>query len=431
MDSQSKFRPLAAALEASESWERETIKVHYMLKYIADKIQTQDDEACHCYQFRLTDHGRTRYGIPNKDGLCSTPRYKYQGEEVEAMFRIVDVKLFTFRTSVGILAYRVSFENDDPFWISNALFRMKKVSRKQLTLGSQDRKITLLDLSSELMGEFADITDCDFFFYAYEETERANVLTFLMSDSKDDFSKELFYLKRCYSEGYQYYKDEKRDNEENHVLSKGINWGVSPEAAVCIACPDAGIDGFINNTFFSNFNSQYLLMYVLLLHQKYVLYMYLTIIGNSDLSDLETLENYKNRLYEFETDFVFSCITEVPQYQVLYDKIARAFALRRMYEDVHEPITSLAEVRHEAAEKEQLERDESINSALILLSGLTIFSALIDSFDFFESALAKFFGASSSAVATVQAIVVILIIGIAMYVLGKLISARSKLKKKK
>lgn len=108
-------------------------------------------------------------------------------------------------------------------------------------------------------------------------------------------------------------------------------------------------------------NAQYLFMYVLLLHQKYVLYQFLTEIGVSRYNDLEMLEEYRRRLYDFDVDFVFSYVTEVPQYQELYDRVAQFFALRRLFEDVHEPLNSLADVRREAAEEEQEKRELGVN----------------------------------------------------------------------
>ncbi len=42
-------------------------------------------------------------------------------------------------------------------------------------------------------------------------------------------------------------------------------------------------------------------------------------------------------------DFVFSCVTEVAQYQRLYDRMTDVFALKDMYEDVNEPIRALTE----------------------------------------------------------------------------------------
>lgn len=415
------FRELVGSLGNSGSWNREKINVKYMLRYVADKISSGDEETCQCFLFSLNDTAREAFGIPERDEWCKIPAYNYRGEKVQPLFRIVDIKLFCFRTGVGIFAIRINLEKDDPFWVSNALFHLKKVSKTRIITGKG--KSTFLGMAKDLARAFSYIEgfDPDFFFYIYEGKERANVLTFLTADSKDDFSKEMFYLRRCYSEGYKYLKNAKQEEEELHTPSAGMNWGVSPEAAVCIACPDAGIGNFLESQFFGNFNSQYLLMYVLLLHQKYVLYMYLTIIGNSDRNDLETLEDYKNQLYAFETDFVFSCITEVPQYQVLYDKIAKAFALRDMYQDVHEPILSLGEVRRAATEKEQAQRDKSLNSAILMLSLLSVFSALVDSFDFWNELFGEIFGGVPQVgfwitkVFQVVCIIAIIYIGIKVY----------------
>lgn len=86
-------------------------------------------------------------------------------------------------------------------------------------------------------------------------------------------------------------------------------------------------------------------MYVLLLHQKYVLYMFLTRIGIGMYNNLATLEEYRQDLYEFETDFVFTCVTEVLQYQNLYYRMTEVFSLKNVYEDIHEPLISLGEIR--------------------------------------------------------------------------------------
>ena len=64
--------------------------------------------------------------------------------------------------------------------------------------------------------------------------------------------------------------------------------------------------------------------------------MLLTWIGIGANNDLSRLEKYRDQLCEFEMNFVFSCVTEVPQYQLLYDKMVEAFALKKMYEDVHD-----------------------------------------------------------------------------------------------
>ena len=298
------------------------------------------------------------------------------------------MQLYLFRTTVGIVAFQINLENDDPFWVSNAQYHLKKVSREKISCKNVTTTKTLLDISKDLVSEFLAISKFSFFYYANPSTERANVLTYLVVEPQDDYKKELFYLRRCYSDGFIYTEDDKLDEKEIFIPSKDTTWGISPEAAVCLVCPKHGSEKFLRETFYKNFNAQYLFMYIFLLHQKYVLYMFLTKIGIGIYNDLGTLEEYRQELYEFETDFVFSCVTEVPQYQKLYDRMTEAFSLKKMYEDVHEPLISLGEIRREAAENAQKKRDGNLNKALLMLSVLSFFSALVDSFDFVES----FFG---------------------------------------
>lgn len=156
-------------------------------------------------------------------------------------------------------------------------------------------------------------------------------------------------------------------------------------------------------------------MYVLLLHQKYVLYMLLTKIGIGVYNSLETLEEYRRQLYEFETDFVFSCVSEVPQYQELYDRIVQAFSLKKMYGDVREPLISLREVRQEAAKNEQKKRDGNVNRALLMLSVLSFFSALVDSYDFVDSFFGLFMGEIGVRIVQCCCILAIFAVGILVF----------------
>ncbi len=124
-------------------------------------------------------------------------------------------------------------------------------------------------------------------------------------------------------------------------------------------------------------------MHLLLLHQKFMLYQLMNCIGTT--SEENKLKTYRKQLYEFEMNFSFSRITEVVQYQELYDKMSQVFALQMMYNDIREPMDALAEMEKTQREEQQKEADEKTNQGLILLSLLAVFSALVDSFDFTES----------------------------------------------
>jgi len=452
------FRNLVNAVKKEDSsWTMVNDKVRYMLKFVADKIDSTNEETCQCFHFRLKKEDRPKYELPDENTWCTAYTDPHDEIKDEYKFKIRDIDTYFFRTSVGIMSFRLSFDESEPGYgpkrIAAAQYYLKKSGRKDIHYpfgsacesgpaastsdGSPDEagqnimSRNMLDMAKDLVRDYSNDFGFNFFYYANKATERANVLTFIpVSDEQaDNYLEDLFYLRRCYNGGYQFIRDEAQEAEEIYSASADMKWGISPEAAACLVCPERGRKRFIEETFFRNFNTQYVFMYVLLLHQKYVLYKFLTIIGNSDRNDLATLENYRNQLYAFETDFVFSLVTEVPQYQNLYDRMVQAFALRKMYEDVHEPITSLAEVRREATEKAQQARDKSLNTALVMLSLLSVFSALVDSFDFSREFLYDIFGVGAGGIRIMQWICIGLIFAIAIYVIRNFIKTRIEEKK--
>lgn len=416
------FNSLIKALDESELWEPIHDEIVYMLKYVADKIDSYNKKTCQCFHYALKEAGRAQFGLASENEWFSTVPHSFRDDEAPIRFQLLNIQLYCFSTTVGIIAFKVHLEQNDPFWVSNAQYHLKKVSREKIFTDANVTGTTMLELAQKLVSELSQISEIKLFYYANPSTERANVLTYLEVDPKDDYKRELFYLRRCYSEGFIFAENEKLDADEIYIPSKDTVWGISPEAAVCLACPGFGRQKFIQGTFYKNFNAQYLFMYVLLLHQKYVLYMFLTKIGIGTYNNLDTLEDYRHQLYEFETDFVFSCVTEVPQYQYLYDKMTEAFSLKKMYEDVHEPLISLSDVRRESAENNQKKRDANVNKALLMLSILSFFSALIDSFDFVNSFFGWFLGELE--VKIVQVCCIVEIVVIAVFVFKNLFDAK-------
>ena len=416
------FSTLVSALDNSDCWQQIHDKVVYMLKFVADKIDSNNKQSCQCFHYRLNDAKRELFGLASESDWFSTKAHKFNGQNEPVRFQILNVQLYCFKSTVGIIAFRIHLEKDDPFWVSNAEFYLKKVSREKIFLHDSEQATTMLEMASKVVGELERITSIQLFYYANPSTERANVFTYLEVEPQDSYKRELFYLRRCYSEGFLYVEDDHRDADEIYIPSKDTVWGISPEATVCLVCPGFGREEFLRGTFYKNFNEQYLFMYVLLLHQKYVLYMFLTELGIGTYNTLDTLEQYRHQLYEFETDFVFSCVTEVPQYQNLYEKMTKAFSLKKMYEDVHEPLISLAEVRREAADNDQKKRDLSVNKALLMLSILSFFSALVDSFDFVNSFFGWFLG--DIGVKIVQVFCIAGIVVTAVFVFKNLLDSR-------
>lgn len=421
---QSQFSTLIQALNRHDGWEIIHDDIKYMLKYVADKIDSRNPDACQCFHFALKEESREALDLPGVEEWCCFDQ-GYQDSREHFRFHLQSVQLYCFSTTVCVMALRLHFERSDPRWIAAAQYYLKKASRQAIYREAHPGRPPFRTL--ELAEKLAAGLDCSipfqFFFYANPTTERANFLTYLEVEEKEDYRQDLFYLRRCYGDGYLYQENPEEDRREIYSSTRDTIWGVSPEAAVCLSRPGLGRAHFLRGTFSRNFNAQYLFMYVLLLHQKYVLYMFLTLIGVGAHNDLEVLEDYRHQLYEFETNFVFSCVTEVPQYQTLYEKLTEAFALQKLYDDVREPIVSLSEVRQHTAEAKQKNRDKRTNSALFMLSLLSLFSALVDSFDFAQEYISPIGG--TLLVNGVQAFCFVVIFALLGYVIYNLYRSRN------
>lgn len=433
---------LSEALDRSGSWIQAADKMQYMLKYVADKIEGKEYGKRRCLHYKLSEQAMKTFGISGNEFY--TEKHMWKGKETQFPFYILSVQLYCFTTSVHILVFQLHIEckgsgnpddagdgqrrltREQMLRISTTQYYLKKVSREKiLSRGvSGVQETTLLGLAEKLMDQ-ADLTGkLTFFFYAGKGTERANLLTYIEAEYQKDYNYELYYLRRCYEENYLYFEEDKQREREVFSVVKNIVWGISPEAAVCIVCPEMDTGDFVRTKFSRNFNEQYLFMYVLLLHQKYVLYLFLTMIDTELYEDLEKLEEYRKKLYKFETDFVYSRVTEVPQYQNLYDRLADIFSLKDMFEDVREPLLTLAEVRRMELEKQQKSREDRMNKALFLLSLMGAFSALVDSHEIIEMYFGQLW--SEKAVQAAQGGCTAVIILVMIYVFAVLFESGKK-----
>lgn len=394
MEHSDRFQALTKAVTESGKWDPVHDNIRYMLKYVSDKYVDSDSQNRLYYHFTLRDDARQDFQIVPEDQWFQTAdALPVNGTRKHIRFHLNKVHLFCFGTRMCILAYQISLEKTDALEVADSLFHLKladqeveQVMPAPAEIDPVHRpRITALGLAEALVEKFQAVDPLTFFGHMDPQYARANVLTYLEVPVQENYDRELFYLRNCYNRRFLYTRNEALDRKEIFQNTEDIIWGVTSEASVCLTCPDKGNAKFIRKVFLKNFQSEYLFMHVILLHQKYVLYMLLTELGIGQNNDREMLEKYQENLTEFKTDFVFSVISEVPQYQNLYNYMVRASSLERLYQDVQEPLISLGEIRRKAEEKEQAKRDSNINNALLLLSILSFFSVMADSYGFVDA----------------------------------------------
>ncbi len=411
----------------------------YFLKYITDKITqpaaSQPDRRVCVY---LSAKGKSlgwsgdrdkdewkrslaaqgdKFGFSMEDEFhLYQPSYmENTSQKVDFLFRIDSLKLSVFGTGIGIVAFGFVMDFDEAFDIAHAEYLLKMSADEPDTTVAQSRKekqiiqregdparTDITTMAKQVVKSVVGLDNVQFGFYSLKP--RANVFSFVIADEASDgadFEKKRFYLSNGYGPGYMVPEDN-RGSDALYFGDPNICWGVSNELACCVVRPELHppASHFIYDSFYHKFRREYLFMYVWLLHQKYALYAFLTDISAEGLNvaspdKAAALREYKRRFTDFEANYVFARVTEVPQYQRLYDAVSRRFALRSMYEDVKEPMSALEElVRDDAARARQREQkvSDGITKILAIMGLLSVASALVDSYDF----VGKFFGGENA-----------------------------------
>lgn len=373
------FSVFRKGITKAHGWLPAGIENRYLHRYVLEQLSKDGEDSCSC--FRLQEDYAREHGLQLGAKWYSTGEKKFKGTKIPGFhFTISDVFLFTFDTPLCILAFELGFREDDPLYVASAQYYLRKINAEKIYFcqgAEQGLGENFAEISSRLLQNCAPEIKLDLFFYATRDNEKANFLTYVDVPAQDDYKKELFYLKWCYSDRFDYCAD-LDDAGENYRASMNTQWGITVSSAVCLVNRSEEQSAFIQEKFQKNFKTQYLLLYVLLLHQKYMMYLFLTKMAAGLSGNVAQLEKYKTMLYDFETHYMISYVSEVPQYQKLYAKVRKAFALEEMFRGVQEPLLQLADIKKQKTEREERESDNRVNTSLTILSFLTIISALTD-----------------------------------------------------
>ena len=104
---QADFNPLIESFNNSDSWEQIHDEIVYMLKYVADKIDSHNKETCQCFHYKLKDSYRDKFGLASENDWFSTTTYSFREQDENALFKILSVQLYCFSTTVGIIAFQI------------------------------------------------------------------------------------------------------------------------------------------------------------------------------------------------------------------------------------------------------------------------------------------------------------------------------------
>ncbi len=348
------------------------------------------------------------------------------------LFDIHHVHCYWFTTGIAVLVFELSFRiPDEPEtsvadWVASGMFHLKKVqnvrilpavssdySNKEVAdSGNLEHGISLCNLGKLLACDLlrgnsatkpAQEKNCRpyLFFHAPAATYkgdntsasgqlrrksmRANSLVYVAEVTQDapeaETKRKLFYLSNCFDVNVPY-ADDSYLQPETLVDSPDIRWGITPENLACLASySDAQEEPYVIGEFLKHVCYQHKFIYLLLLHQKFNYYRLLNEVGavryDTDAfrdyseNDATLLSNHREKLEWFNATFTFSRITEVAQYQKIYEIGAEVMGLNQLKIDVYEPLQQLVtrQEKHVAKQQELYSKRVNILAIIVAIAG--------------------------------------------------------------
>ena len=306
-----------------------------------------------------------------------------------------NARVFYFeRTNIVILSMLYSFEKTSIKDVSE-LCRNKRRFKNR----NSDKKLrgqVIDDIEEIIFGsELGDNIAEDFFFSAEGQEKRANILLRLdvpllsypaYTEADRFYQRKLLYHLR--GDGYvvdKFYEPTEQDDKEVWPMDPLKVWGISSSAAVCLTCSQRGNTEHLRDKdkYPKNFKDYYCFLYVYLLHQKYFLYYLCNNISYN--SRMDELEKFDKKLTLFSNEYLYKCISDVEQYQGLYERVQEAFNIWEQLEDTQGPFEKLHSHKEKEIESKRSRAESLVNGSLFVLTFLTLASVLCDMFSLDES----------------------------------------------
>ena len=261
-------------------WRAKSQNNKYFLKYIVDKLIPESNTVC-CRPYLMDDNVRSDLGIIESSCNCYIETMKY-ADEITFSFRINEILLFMFDTSIGFIVYKIEHEStDSAYRIASKNYHLKKIHNTVLYTRKEDGTNSTLVIASASINSLSTLTEYIlektintetqiFFNYCEKSERRSNILTHfnfkldhnLCDNDQAEIDKILFYLKRNYHYQWDRDKGDKIKTEEYFKASPYIHWGITSEATICLTLTDPETY-FVGNSFYDNYHSYYLYIYII------------------------------------------------------------------------------------------------------------------------------------------------------------------------
>lgn len=355
------------------------------------------------YKYNFKTKSRPEIGLPEHTNASFELRTKRQ---TIAIVAIKDIDLYLFESGVGFLTLKITMPSGSAMdQVIEANYYLKRLNRRDILLthqhGMLDTDIITLHMSDLVERLIQPLKVKTYFEADGEKHKPTRALSFSLSitdspiEDSQDKGEYLYRLRRSFKYSYLPDSADLRMDNNPEVLSLFSNsyWGMALEGAVSLVelAREEGAgtttDTFFQSNYVHSFETTYLYMYILALHQRYGL-LHLTIemselsrkydeLTSRPIEQMKDVSAMHRRIVAFKLRSTFSQVSNVTHQESLYTRFREVLKIDDLLHGLHsemETLSSLMEIsaarermKREAADKQKSERFQTAIAVVSLL----------------------------------------------------------------
>ena len=289
------------------------------------------------------------------------------------------VRLSLFATGVGFMEFRIKYAEADAEKIADFAFRFKKAKVKNFN--NEGGKLSLYDAASSLIAEKSDVKL--FFTAATEFKYECQCYHFIHIDKAPCIETDdrwLSLLKRSYHSDF--FLADESDCDMLYKPYVNDHWAGSSEGIVNITYDEKNddTDRYLHEYKYSHLSVDYYFLYLILLNQRFSCVKYITCISKALNGTQRETEELNKKIVKLKTMFAFNIISDDQIFQNVYSKMYKILGIDCLLSDILDNEGQIEILRSASAAKA-----EKLSSRLLFgISLLSVFSALVDAFGYFD-----------------------------------------------
>ncbi|MBQ7039674.1 MAG: hypothetical protein IJN39_03815 [Clostridia bacterium] len=315
------------------------------------------------------------------------------GEALSYDFSVTEIHVHCFETGVGIVSLHIPYDSDvdDSVIVNTCSILRCSAKHEEAYKGRsilRNGKETYLSCLAE--EELSTLFGNSFVLFEHlneNSMRRIDMFSAALCDNECLSSDSKCCDKLCYRLANTYDdrdKDITLNESDFYRQQEYTRWSFSKRGCAVVANL-TGLDitdNFLKDRWFFSVQSNYIYLYLMVLHQKYAIYSYLNTVAAD--SERKFVKANQESLIEFNSKYIFSIVSDEHFLQKVYLRMKNVNNVDEVYSDLLDELKRLFEYSQLKSDENNETRNTRLNILSVIISVLCSCSVIFDTLSIFS-----------------------------------------------